>query len=41
LLRNAEFFQEDTDLANDHVCGTLTLEGAPRLKKEHYVVFGA
>jgi ribonucleoside-diphosphate reductase alpha chain len=27
------------DAANDHVCGTMTLEGAPHLKPEHYAVF--
>ncbi|MFN6978304.1 MAG: vitamin B12-dependent ribonucleotide reductase, partial [Gemmobacter sp.] len=27
------------DAANDHVCGTMTLEGAPHLKPEHLSVF--
>jgi ribonucleoside-diphosphate reductase alpha chain len=26
-------------MANEHVCGTMTLEGAPHLKEEHYAVF--
>ncbi|AGI67857.1 vitamin B12-dependent ribonucleotide reductase NrdJ [Octadecabacter antarcticus 307] len=39
LLKSLGFSKEDTDLANDHVCGTMTLEGAPHLKEEHYVVF--
>lgn len=26
-------------MANDHVCGTMTLEGAPHLKEEHYNIF--
>ena len=39
LLKSLGFSKEDTDLANDHVCGTMTLEGAPHLKEEHYDVF--
>jgi ribonucleoside-diphosphate reductase alpha chain len=39
LLKSLGFSKADTDLANDHVCGTMTLEGAPYLKEEHYVVF--
>ena len=39
LLKSLGFSKEDTDAANDHVCGTMTLEGAPHLKEEHYVVF--
>jgi ribonucleoside-diphosphate reductase alpha chain len=39
LLKSLGFSKEDTDLANDHVCGTMTLEGAPHLKEEHYSVF--
>jgi len=27
------------DAANDHVCGTMTLEGAPHLREEHYAIF--
>jgi len=27
------------EAANDHVCGTMTLEGAPHLKEEHYAIF--
>ena len=30
---------EDTELANDYVCGTMTIEGAPHLKLEHLPVF--
>ena len=26
-------------MANDHVCGTMTLEGAPHLSVEHYHIF--
>ncbi|MDC1229527.1 vitamin B12-dependent ribonucleotide reductase [Octadecabacter sp.] len=39
MLKSLGFSKEDTDLANDHVCGTMTLEGAPHLKEEHYSVF--
>ena len=39
LLKSLGFSKEETDLANDHVCGTMTLEGAPHLKEEHYTVF--
>jgi ribonucleoside-diphosphate reductase alpha chain len=39
LLRHLGFTKADIDAANDHVCGTMTLEGAPHLKVEHYPVF--
>ncbi len=39
LLRHLGFTKAQIDAANDHVCGTMTLEGAPFLKKEHYAVF--
>ena len=39
LLRSLGFTKQDIDLANDHVCGTMTLEGAPFLKEEHLSVF--
>ncbi|MGB0960258.1 MAG: vitamin B12-dependent ribonucleotide reductase [Halocynthiibacter sp.] len=39
LLRHLGFTREDIDLANDHVCGTMTLEGAPHLKEEHIAIF--
>jgi ribonucleoside-diphosphate reductase alpha chain len=39
LLRHLGFSKAQIDAANDHVCGTMTLEGAPFLKPEHYVVF--
>ena len=39
LLRHLGFSKADIDLANDHVCGTMTLEGAPHLKSEHYSIF--
>ena len=39
LLRHLGFTKSEIDAANDHVCGTITLEGAPHLKVEHYPVF--
>ncbi len=39
LLRHLGFTKAQIEAANAHVCGTMTLEGAPHLKPEHYVVF--
>ena len=39
MLRHLGFTKADVDAANDHVCGTMTLEGAPFLKPQHYHVF--
>ena len=39
LLGHLGFSRAEVDAANDHVCGTMTLEGAPHLKQEHYSVF--
>ena len=39
LLRHLGFSRAQIEAANDHVCGTMTLEGAPHLKPEHYAVF--
>jgi ribonucleoside-diphosphate reductase alpha chain len=39
LLRHLGFTKAQIDAANDHVCGTMTLENAPFLKPEHYSVF--
>jgi ribonucleoside-diphosphate reductase alpha chain len=39
LLRFLGFSKADIDAANIHVCGAMTLEGAPHLKSEHYAVF--
>ncbi len=33
------FVKEEIASANDYVCGTMTIEGAPFLKHEHYPVF--
>ena len=39
LLKSLGFSRRDIEAANDHVCGTMTLEGAPHLKDEHLPVF--
>ncbi len=39
LLRHLGFSRAEIDAANAHVCGTMTLEGAPHLKPEHYAIF--
>ncbi len=39
LLRHLGFSRKEIEATNDHVCGTMTLEGAPFLKEEHYSVF--
>ncbi|WP_299612307.1 vitamin B12-dependent ribonucleotide reductase [uncultured Tateyamaria sp.] len=39
LLKSLGFSKADIDAANDHVCGTMTLEQAPHLKEEHYHIF--
>ncbi|MES2906812.1 MAG: vitamin B12-dependent ribonucleotide reductase [Pseudomonadota bacterium] len=39
LLRGIGFTKQDIEAANVHVCGAMTLEGAPHLKKEDYAVF--
>ncbi|WP_068115454.1 vitamin B12-dependent ribonucleotide reductase [Tropicimonas marinistellae] len=39
MLTDLGFSKAQVDAANDHVCGTMTLEGAPHLKEEHYAIF--
>jgi len=39
LLIHLGFSRAEIEAANTHVCGTMTLEGAPHLKVEHYHVF--
>ncbi|WP_164125665.1 hypothetical protein, partial [Stenotrophomonas maltophilia] len=39
LLARVGFSKKDIEAANEHVCGAMTLEGAPHLKLEHYAVF--
>jgi ribonucleoside-diphosphate reductase alpha chain len=39
LLESLGFTPEQIEAANDYVCGTMMLEGAPYLKEEHLPVF--
>jgi ribonucleotide reductase alpha subunit len=39
LLRSLGFTREETDAANNYICGTMTIEGAPHLKEDHYAAF--
>ena len=39
LLPFLGFSKAEIEAANIHVCGAMTLEGAPHLKREHYPVF--
>ena len=39
LLAHLGFSKSDVEAANTHVCGAMTLEGAPHLKDEHLPVF--
>ncbi|WP_026481486.1 vitamin B12-dependent ribonucleotide reductase [Ahrensia sp. 13_GOM-1096m] len=39
MLSAMGFSKKDIEAANIHICGAMTLEGAPHLKEEHYAVF--
>ncbi len=39
MLAHLGFSKKEIELANDYVCGTMTVEGAPHLKDEHLPVF--
>jgi ribonucleoside-diphosphate reductase alpha chain len=39
VLTALGFTRDQIDQANDYVCGTMTIEGAPHLKVEHYPIF--
>ena len=39
LFAHLGFSKKDIEAANEHVCGAMTLEGAPHLKPEHLPVF--
>ena len=39
VLTHLGFSKAEIDAANIHVCGAMTVEGAPYLKVEHYAVF--
>ena len=39
ILVHLGFSRKDIEAANEHVCGAMTVEGAPHLKPQHYPVF--
>ncbi len=39
LLTHLGFTKQEIEAANEHVCGAMTLEGAPHIKAEHLPVF--
>ena len=39
LLTHLGFAKPEIEAANTHICGAMTLEGAPHLSREHYAVF--
>ena len=39
LLKHLGFSDKEIEAANDFICGTMTIEGAPHLKQEHYSIF--
>jgi ribonucleoside-diphosphate reductase alpha chain len=39
MLASLGFSRQDIQQANDYVCGTMTIEGAPGLKDEHLSIF--
>ena len=39
ILPALGFSKKEIEAANIHICGAMTLEGAPFLKEEHYPVF--
>src|SRR6478752_1347724 len=39
LLRKLGYSRDQIDAANEYICGTQTIEGAPQLKDEHLPVF--
>ena len=39
ILNALGFSEKEVEAANDYICGTMTIEGAPHLKEEHYSIF--
>ena len=39
MLKELGFNKEEIEVANLHVCGAMTLEGAPHIKDEHLPIF--
>jgi len=39
ILNGLGFSKDQVEEANEYICGTMTIEGAPHLKREHYAIF--
>jgi ribonucleoside-diphosphate reductase alpha chain len=39
LLKVLDFTEKEIEAANEYVCGTMTIEGAPHLREEDYAIF--
>ena len=39
MLNELGFSDEQIETADEHMCGTMTIEGAPHLRGEHYAIF--
>ncbi|MFM7157036.1 MAG: vitamin B12-dependent ribonucleotide reductase, partial [Bacteroidota bacterium] len=39
MLKELGFSKDEIEMANDFICGTMTIEGAPHLKDEHLAIF--
>jgi ribonucleoside-diphosphate reductase alpha chain len=39
MLKELGFSAMDIEVANEYICGSMTIEGAPFVKSEHYAVF--
>ncbi len=39
MLRELGFTKDEIEKANDYICGTMMIEGAPHLKEEHLPIF--
>ncbi len=39
ILEELGFTEDEIEAAGDYICGTMTVEGAPYLKEEHYPIF--
>ncbi len=39
ILKGLGFSESEIEAATDYICGTMTVEGAPHLREEHYPVF--
>lgn len=39
ILKELGFSESEIEAANDYICGSMTIEGAPHLKEIHYPVF--